>query len=75
MGANINAKNNNNDTPLHIAVQEYKPEIINSLVIRGADINAINNNGETPFTMGYLAKRYDMIEHFIKKGAKPDPLF
>ena len=66
----INAKNNNGDTPLHIA---FSPEnlspsrisIIDFLIKNGADVNAKNNNGDTPLLL--LTKARLIYSHMLKK--------
>ena len=47
LGADVNAKDNNGDTPLHWAAERGE-KIIRALVELGADANAKNNKGETP---------------------------
>ncbi len=45
-GAQVNAKNNNDNTPLHYAGKSQ--EITALLINKGADVNAKNNQGITP---------------------------
>ena len=45
-GAQINAKNINNETPLHFAIS--KPNFINLLLENGADIDASDILGNKP---------------------------
>jgi len=50
-GADVNAKDNNGNTPLHkIARQQYLPNpiIVELLIAKGADINKRNYAGKTP---------------------------
>ncbi|KAH3768036.1 Neurofibromin 1 [Pelomyxa schiedti] len=49
-GADINANDNNGDTPLHIAVKENNQPAIDCLLDLGAKVKT-NNNRETPITM------------------------
>ncbi|XP_028131929.1 uncharacterized protein LOC114327487 [Diabrotica virgifera virgifera] len=51
-GANVEIRSKEGETPLHLAVEEAKQNIINLLLDRGADIEAKNNDGRTPL---YLA--------------------
>uniref|UniRef100_A0A914P0M9 phospholipase A2 n=1 Tax=Panagrolaimus davidi TaxID=227884 RepID=A0A914P0M9_9BILA len=44
----INAKDDNGNTPLHIAVSEKFLEITRTLLVMGANPNILNKNGETP---------------------------
>jgi len=46
-GAKVNAKNNNLDTPLIIAVSFGKLKILKFLIEKGADVNAKNKKGKT----------------------------
>lgn len=55
-GVNVNVKNDNGDTPLHIV---RNVEIAKLLVKNGADINARNNNGDTPLHKTYRLNLYE----------------
>ena len=47
-GANINAGNNDGNTPLHTAVFLGEYEIVQLLVKNGADVNVRNDDGDAP---------------------------
>ena len=47
-GANVNARNNNWDTPLHVAVKNDKRNIVKILIEKGANVDAKNSEGKTP---------------------------
>jgi ankyrin repeat protein/serine/threonine protein kinase len=44
----INARTAHGNTPLHLAVQDNRPEIAYFLIANGAKVNVKNNNGSTP---------------------------
>lgn len=44
----VTAKDQNDNTPLHTAVEEGNVDIIKALILFGADLHAINCNKETP---------------------------
>jgi ankyrin repeat protein len=48
VGADIHAKNNYGETPLHFASRNGHLEVVKYLKSVGADINAKNNNSWTP---------------------------
>ncbi|MHC1780083.1 MAG: ankyrin repeat domain-containing protein [Bacteroidales bacterium] len=75
-GANVNAKNKFNYTPLHKAVSNFmvaKPKekdcekIMNILIEKGADINAQDGNGNTPLM--YAVQRITPAKILVAKGA------
>ena len=62
-GADVRAKNNRGETPLHWA---KNVETAKLLLDRGADVNAKNNMGDTPL---HLAKNVEIAKLLIEKGA------
>lgn len=62
-GANVNARDNDGNTPLH---EIYLTDVEEELLKLGADVNARNNDGETPI---FTTVDNDAIPLFIKYGA------
>jgi ankyrin repeat protein len=62
-GANVNARDNNGNTPLH---EIFLTDVEEELLKLGADVNARNNDGETPI---FTNVDNDSILLFIKYGA------
>ena len=50
-GANIEAKDDYNYTPLHLASYFGKPDIVKYLVSKGANKNAKDKDGKTPYDL------------------------
>jgi hypothetical protein len=48
LGADIQATDNDENTPLHIAARFHHPDTVQTLVAHGADIHAENDMGHTP---------------------------
>ncbi|KAJ5067023.1 ankyrin repeat-containing protein [Anaeramoeba ignava] len=74
-GADVNFKNENEETPLHFACKNTNKnslEIIKYLIEKGADINSKNKYKETPF---HLICQYpnensiEILKYLIEKGA------
>ena len=56
-GAYVDARNDNKQTPLYLAVKHNKnPAVIEMLISRGADVNARDNHGWPP------SRRYENRE-------------
>ena len=70
-GANVDAKDENGDTPLHWAKRFCEPYVLRMLVVEGgANVNITNKDGETPL---HYAALVPQIAHFLlDKGARPD---
>ncbi|KAF5270594.1 hypothetical protein FQR65_LT05492 [Abscondita terminalis] len=69
-GANINIRNGYNNTPLHLAVQERKPDIVQELLVRGSDRTAQNNKGDTPLHTVIRFNYIDIAELFLTIPSK-----
>ena len=62
-GADVNAKDEDGNTPFHFAKDA---EIARLLIDKGANVNAKNNKGETPL---HFAKNAEIAQLLIDKGA------
>lgn len=62
-GANVNARDNDGNTPLH---EIFLTDVEEELLKLGADVNARNNDGETPI---FTNVDDDSISLFIEHGA------
>lgn len=78
-GANVNAINDNGETPLSIVLDyatEYEEsfliEIIDFLIENGADVNLFGFNGTDSFTCAHFADKPDIMEYLFKHGARKD---
>ncbi|WP_346863681.1 ankyrin repeat domain-containing protein [uncultured Draconibacterium sp.] len=70
MGANINAKDKDGNSPLHIATScPRNNKIISELLKYGADINSKNNEGVTPLMNAIQWNKYKTVKNLIKHGA------
>jgi ankyrin repeat protein len=58
------------DTPLHIAAQDGREQIVRLLIARGADVNRANDRGNTPL---HRAVEYPgVVTALLDAGAKPN---
>ena len=71
--ANVNAKDNDSNTPLHYAAMEGRIELATLLIERGAEINPISGYNETPIDIAHEYSETDMIAFLKTKGAVRAP--
>lgn len=73
-GANVNVKNADGNTSLHIAIgydvvdpsiEENNINVIKLLIERGADLTAMNNKKESPYNLGVKRRR---VRPLVKAG-------
>jgi len=67
--ADINARNDVGNTPLHIAEISANKEMAALLISKGADVNARNTGGDTPLHIAAAVGHADMVESLLAKGA------
>ncbi|KAK9754285.1 Ankyrin repeats (3 copies) [Popillia japonica] len=65
----VNAANNNLDSPLHTAVQNECKETIGLLLEYKTDINAVNKRRETPLHLAVELYTLGIAEMLLKEGA------
>lgn len=58
-------------TPLHVAVAEDRPELVDVLVDAGADLEATTEHGRTPLHVA-LEFAPELVELLMDRGAEPD---
>lgn len=70
IGADINIKDNDNNTALHLAVYSSDTNIIKKLLIRGADKHLSNNNSLTPYQLSININKIEISEILKTKNCK-----
>lgn len=70
-GADVNARDRNGDTPLHLASRSAeKMEIVSLLIEGGANINVQDEDGDTPLHDAlFLLGNTELASFLIKRGA------
>jgi len=66
----INARDKSGNTPLHLAVQNNRPEIVYFLIDNGAKVNVKKSDGQTPLHLAVQDNRLEMVSFLIANGAK-----
>lgn len=71
LGANVNAANASNETPLHLASSHDTSRVLMPLLIKySADVNAKNKKGETPLHYASRSGLMDVAGLLIAHGAR-----
>ncbi len=65
-GADVNAKDDNGDLPLHYAVRNDNRDLVELLIEEGADVNTKDKDGQSPL---HWAKSEEIAELLIEEGA------
>ncbi|KAM0276585.1 hypothetical protein ACHAQH_006590 [Verticillium albo-atrum] len=69
----LDAKDSQGDTALHLVTSLSRTDILRKLIVGGADIEAINNDGLTPLAKAVQRDfAEDAISCLLKKGAQPN---
>lgn len=68
-GLDINVKNKNNVTPLHMAINHRRNDIALLLIENNADITTTNDRGETPLHFAAKTGQKNIVELLIEKEA------
>ena len=70
----LEAKSENEKTPLHFAAQIGNKEIVEFLIGKGADVNAKNIAHETPLHYAAALKHKEVVDFLIARGAQLDSI-
>jgi hypothetical protein len=73
-GADMEAKNNDNDTALHIACRG-KLDLVKYLVEHGADMGARRNCDETPIDIASFVGNFNIINYLIEQGGDVEGIY
>ncbi len=69
---NINAQNEDGETPLHVAIRKNRLDMVKLLIEKGADLKNINTCGDTPLHVAVQNSwfyQFDIVNLLIEKGA------
>lgn len=65
--AKIDARNNSEEAPVHVAAQFQSTEIVDILLKQGANIESRDASGCTPLHHAARCNQKDMIQHLIER--------
>lgn len=66
--ADVNAVDNENHSPLHIAVLANNPKLVKLLLKKGANSNQVDGNGWTPLHHSAKLSYFKVLELLVRKG-------
>jgi len=66
----INARKNNNQTPLHTACQADHKNMVELLIAKGTDVNVRNKMNQTPLSLAKRQGYTEIAELLHKRSAK-----
>ena len=66
---NVNVKGKNNVTPLILASQQGKVDVVEFLLNRGASVNDVMTDGKTALIMACKNGHTEIVELLLKRGA------
>lgn len=68
-GSALNAVDNNGNTPMMVAAENGRLEIIQYLAGKGADVDSKNRQGITPLRYAVEGNHLDVVRYLVGKGA------
>lgn len=68
-GADLEAKDDDGQTPLAVAVRYDKPPLVGLLLEKGADLEAKDGHGQTPLVWAVQKSMLEIVDFLLEKGA------
>lgn len=68
-GANIDARDEHNNTALHLAARYGHTDAVNKLIAEGADIHATNEDGNTALHLAARSGHVHIVKNLLTNGA------
>jgi ankyrin repeat protein len=68
--ADVNANDKDGYTPLHIAAQQGRDDVVKLLLAGGADVNAKDDKGETPLQLAKSSDKTATVELLRQHGGQ-----
>ena len=72
IGADVNIKSSDGETPLQIAIIGKDPAIVHFLVEKGANVNVQGSRGSTPLATALINDCPEIAQYLLDHGADPD---
>ncbi|XP_023315894.1 ankyrin repeat domain-containing protein 27-like [Trichogramma pretiosum] len=69
---NIDARDNEGRTPLHVAMQQCRQDVVGLLLSHGADPNARDAKGKTPLHLTFAWSENKAFKTMLRGGADPN---
>lgn len=69
-GADVNSRNQEGETPLHQAAEDYDKQVAQLLIDHGANVDASNNFGQTPLHAAAMHGAFEVLDILVYNGAK-----
>jgi len=69
-GTDVNAGDRGGATPLHVAAEKGRKEVVEVLIAKGADVNAKDSDGSRPLRLGTKEGKKDVAELLRKHGGR-----
>lgn len=74
----LNAKDNNGNMPLHLALKSKKFDMFETLLEKGADVNSIGKAGtqdnQSVLYLAVIRNESELVKQLLEKGANPNLL-